>query len=357
MKGWLLKAAHEPLELVERPDPVPGPGQIAIDIKAAGLCHSDVGLMEGITISQLAYYPIIIGHEFAGTVYAVGEGVTDFKIGDRVACRAGYGAPGVSMEGAYADKTVAPAMYCTIVPDDVPWAQAAAATDAGLTAYHAVAKTAGIKAGDRVGIVGIGGLGTNAVQVALALGAEVYGSTRKAAVREEVERMGVKDSKRLAPNRRTILSRKLKKMFEYDIIVITAREIDEMRAEGINLNEIEKNAMEELILRLKPEKAIVDAVDVKAERFQENLRKDTGFDVIAEHKADDTYIQVGAASIIAKAERDAQIAEINKEYIKSGGIGSGYPSDPTTKKFLSNYTYDEMPDFVRRSWNTVAKMR
>ena len=172
-----------------------------------------------------------------------------------------------------------------------------------------------------------------------------------------LERMGVKDSKRLVPHRRTILSRKLKKMFEYDVIVISAREIDEMRADGINLNEIEKNAMEELILRLKPEKAIVDAVDVKAERFQENLRKDTGFDIIAEHKADDTYIQVSAASIIAKTERDAQIEEINKEYIKSGGIGSGYPSDPTTKKFLTNYTYDEMPDFVRRSWNTVAKMK
>ena len=127
-----------------------------------------------------------------------------------------------------------------------------------------------------------------------------------------LSRMGVKDSKRLTPNRRTILSRKLKKMFEYDMIIITARQIDEMRAEGINLNEIEKNAMEELILRMKPERAIVDAVDVKAERFQENLRKDTGFDVMAEHKADDTYIQVGAASIIAKAERDAQIAEINK---------------------------------------------
>ena len=172
-----------------------------------------------------------------------------------------------------------------------------------------------------------------------------------------LDRMGVKDSKRLTPNRRTILSRKLKKMFEYDMILFTAREIDEMRADGINLNEIEKNAMEELILRLKPEKAIVDAVDVKAERFQENLRKDTGYDVISEHKADDTYIQVSAASIIAKAERDAQIAEINKEFIKSGGIGSGYPSDPTTKKFLTNYTYDEMPDFVRRSWNTVAKMK
>lgn len=172
-----------------------------------------------------------------------------------------------------------------------------------------------------------------------------------------LERMGVKDSKRIVPHRRTILSRKLKKMFEYDIIVITARQIDEMRADGINLNEIEKNAMEELILRLKPEKAIVDAVDVKPERFQENLRKDTGFDIIAEHKADDNYIQVSAASIIAKAERDAQIEEINKEFIKTGGIGSGYPSDPTTKKFLTNYTYDEMPDFVRRSWNTVSKMK
>ena len=172
-----------------------------------------------------------------------------------------------------------------------------------------------------------------------------------------LERMGVKDSKRLTPNRRTILSRKLKKMFEYEIVVISAREIDELRASGVNLNEIEKNAMESIILKLKPEKAIVDAVDVKAQRFQDNLCKDTGFDVIAEHKADDKYIEVSAASIIAKAESDAQIQEINKEFIKSGGIGSGYPSDPTTKKFLTNYTYDEMPDFVRKSWATVAKMK
>ena len=172
-----------------------------------------------------------------------------------------------------------------------------------------------------------------------------------------LERMGVKDSKRLVPHRRTILSRKLRKMFDYEIVVISAREIDEMRAEGINLNEIEKNAMESILLKMKPEKAIVDAVDVKAERFQDNLCSDTGVNVIAEHKADDKYIEVSAASIIAKAERDAQIAEINKEFIKSGGIGSGYPSDPKTKEFLTNYTYDEMPDFVRRSWATVAKMK
>ncbi len=172
-----------------------------------------------------------------------------------------------------------------------------------------------------------------------------------------LERMGVKDSKRLTANRRTILSRKLRKMFEYEIVVISAQEIDQMRADGINLNEIEKNAMESILLKLKPEKAYVDAVDVKAERFQENLRNDTGLNVIAEHKADDKYIEVSAASIIAKAERDDLIKEINKDFIKSGGIGSGYPSDPTTKKFLANYTYDEMPDFVRKSWNTVAKMK
>ena len=70
-------------------------------------------------------------------------------------------------------------------------------------------------------------------------------------------RMGVKDSKRLTANRRTILSRKLKKMFEYDIIIISAREIDEMRADGINLNEIEKNAMEELILRLNRKRPLL----------------------------------------------------------------------------------------------------
>ena len=172
-----------------------------------------------------------------------------------------------------------------------------------------------------------------------------------------LERMGVKDSKRLTPHRRTILSRKLKKMFDYEIVVITAREIDEMRADGINLNEIEKNAMESILIKMNPEKAIVDAVDVKAERFQDNLCKNTGVNVIAEHKADDKYIEVSAASIIAKAERDAQIDEINKEFIKSGGIGSGYPSDPKTKDFLANYSYDEMPDFVRRSWATVAKLK
>ena len=172
-----------------------------------------------------------------------------------------------------------------------------------------------------------------------------------------LDNMGVKDSKRLTPKRREVLSRKLKKMFDWDVVIYSAQDIDNMRAQGINLNEIERRGMQELILKLECDKAIVDAVDVKPERFQDKLRKATGKDVKAEHKADDKYLEVGAASIIAKQTRDEAIARINKEYEDIGGIGSGYPSDPTTKKFLSNYTYNQMPDFVRRSWSTVAKLK
>ena len=172
-----------------------------------------------------------------------------------------------------------------------------------------------------------------------------------------LENMGVKDSKKLTPDRRKVLARKLKKMFEYDTVIYSAQDIDEMRSQGINLNEIERKGMQEIIQKLDFDEAIVDAVDVKAERFQENLRIDTGVDVIAEHKADDKYIEVSAASIIAKQTRDEAIAEINKYFEDVGGIGSGYPSDPTTKKFLSNYTYNEMPGFVRKSWSTVSKLK
>lgn len=172
-----------------------------------------------------------------------------------------------------------------------------------------------------------------------------------------LENMGVKDSKKLTPERRKVLARKLKKMFEYDTIIYSAQDIDDMRAQGINLNEIERKGMQELIQKLDFDEAIVDAVDVKPLRFQDKLQRATGKVIKAEHKADDKYIEVGAASIIAKQTRDEAIAEINKYFEDVGGIGSGYPSDPTTKKFLSNYTYNEMPGFVRKSWSTVSKLK
>ncbi|MDL2246488.1 ribonuclease HII [Methanobrevibacter sp. OttesenSCG-928-K11] len=173
-----------------------------------------------------------------------------------------------------------------------------------------------------------------------------------------LERMGVKDSKRLTPNRRKVLARKLKNMFEYETVSISASDIDNLREKGFNLNEIERMAMVKVIEKLNFDKAILDSVDIKPDRFVRDIKEVVGdLDISAEHKADDNYIQVAAASIIAKYNRDEAISEINKDYRKIGGIGSGYPSDPTTKEFLTNFTYDEMPDFVRKSWATVEKLK
>ncbi len=172
-----------------------------------------------------------------------------------------------------------------------------------------------------------------------------------------LQRMGVKDSKKLTFQRRTILARKLRKMFDYEVVSISAQDIDNLRANGTNLNEIETIAYQKVISKFKPEKTIVDAVDVNAERFQERLRKGTEMNVIAEHKADDNYIEVSAASIIAKRTRDEFIEQISKDFRKIGEVGSGYPSDPKTIKFLSNFTYDDMPNCVRKSWKTISKIK
>jgi ribonuclease HII len=178
-----------------------------------------------------------------------------------------------------------------------------------------------------------------------------------------LDKMGVKDSKRLTPNRRTVLSRKLTKMFDYEIVEISAMEIDKLRADGVNLNDIEKLAMKKILKNLKADEIYIDALDVKEGRLQDEMQEFVGSKskVTAEHKADDTYLVVGAASIIAKARRDEVMEKINKDYMRAtgdeDGIGSGYPSDPKTKEFLKKFKYNEMPEFVRRSWATVQKIK
>jgi len=173
-----------------------------------------------------------------------------------------------------------------------------------------------------------------------------------------LERMGIKDSKKLTPTRRKVLSRKLRNMFEYETVEIKAQDIDKLRAKNVNLNEIEKIAMLKIIDKLDYDCIIIDSVDVKPKRLENEIKSITGSnEVISEHKADDKYIQVAAASIIAKYERDMIIEHLKKDYRKIGEIGSGYPSDPKTKKFLEKFTYDEMPDIVRKSWQTVQKFR
>ena len=173
-----------------------------------------------------------------------------------------------------------------------------------------------------------------------------------------LNRMGIKDSKKLTPTRRKVLSRKLESMFECETVVITAKDIDNLRAKGVNLNEIEKIAMIKIINNLEYDCVIIDSVDIKPKRLEKGIKNVVGdIEIKAEHKADETYLEVAAASIIAKFKRDEIIEKIKKEYRQIGEVGSGYPSDPKTKEFLKNFSYGEMPDIVRKSWNTVQKLK
>ena len=114
--------------------------------------------------------------------------------------------------------------------------------------------------------------------------------------------------------------------------------------------------MRKIIGDSKPDISFIDCIDVKPERFKNEIEKFPGtiLKVVAEHGADDGYAIVSAASIVAKVERDMEINKIKKEF---KDIGSGYPSDPKTISFLKNIPYNELPDFVRRSWSTVKRTR
>jgi len=194
MKARQLSGAKKPLQLVECEDPQPGPGQVVVDVRAAGLCHSDVGFLDGTLTPLLPKMPIIPGHEVAGVVAAVGADVADFQIGERVAIESGQiGAPGWSYDGGFADKCLAPAQGLVKVPDQVGFAQAATATDAGQTAYCGVMTVGELQAGERVGIVGLGGLGLTGARIAVLAGAEVFAAEPKRDVWDLAKQRGVID--------------------------------------------------------------------------------------------------------------------------------------------------------------------
>ena len=160
MKAWQFSEIGIAMEIVELPDPIAGTGQVIVEVKAAGLCKSDVGLMDGSITWMLAFTPIVLGHEVAGIISEVGDGITGFAVGDRVAIAgAGLDAPGLTLNGGFAEKCVGKVEQLVRVPDSVPFIQAAAAMDAGMTSYHAVRVVGGVTEGTRVGIIGLGGLG------------------------------------------------------------------------------------------------------------------------------------------------------------------------------------------------------
>lgn len=190
MKAWRLTAANEPLELMEIPDPVAGPKEVVIEVKAAGICHTDLSFLNGTLIGMLGFTPITLGHEIAGVVAQVGDEVTDLSVGQRVAIPATIQGPGTATDGGFADKVKALNHQVIPVPDGVEWEQAAPATDAGMTSYHAL-KVGGVKSGTKLGIIGAGGLGSLAIQLAKVLGAEIYVAEVNKAVWNRISEFGI----------------------------------------------------------------------------------------------------------------------------------------------------------------------
>lgn len=177
MKGWFFTDTHEPLVLDELEPPVPGPTDVLIDIKSAGLCHSDVGMLTDESwLQTLAFRPIVLGHEVAGVVSAVGAEVTDIAVGDRVGVcpTASGGAPGYARHGGFTYQHVAPAADVVPMPDGLSFELAALGTDAGMTSYHAMVTRGGLQPGMKVGVIGLGGLGQIGARVAVVKGAEVH---------------------------------------------------------------------------------------------------------------------------------------------------------------------------------------
>jgi ribonuclease HII len=172
----------------------------------------------------------------------------------------------------------------------------------------------------------------------------------------------VKDSKKLTPKKRELLAIKIKKYcINYEILVIPAKDIDDMR-KVMTLNEIEVNAFSKIIKKLKPNLCYVDSADVNEKRFADDILANLSFkpNIVSKHKADDIYPIVSAASILAKTIRDDEIRKISFELEKKLNLpmGSGYPADSTTQKFLRKWLdrYKSLPPHVRRSWVTIKNI-
>jgi propanol-preferring alcohol dehydrogenase len=191
MRAWQFTEVGAPLTLTEVPTPEPADDEIRIQVRAAGLCHSDVGFIDGTLTPLLPFRPITLGHEIAGTVSAVGAAVTQFTVGQKVVVPAAIEGPGTSKDGGFADEVVVLERLVVPLPEGVPFDQAAAATDAGLTSYHAVATQGRVTDGARVGIIGFGGLGSLGAQAALALDASVVVAEKNDKVHQFARDLGV----------------------------------------------------------------------------------------------------------------------------------------------------------------------
>jgi alcohol dehydrogenase/propanol-preferring alcohol dehydrogenase len=184
MRAAEVEAPKGKFRIVEREIPVPGRSQVRVKIQASGICHSDSMTKEG-TWPGIRY-PRVPGHEIAGVVDAVGEGVAAWKVGDRVgvgwhgghcghcdACRRGQFVtcqvagqiPGITFDGGHADCLVVSDAALARIPEGLSAADAAPLMCAGVTTFNSL-RNAGARPGDLVAVLGIGGLGHLGVQFA-----------------------------------------------------------------------------------------------------------------------------------------------------------------------------------------------
>jgi propanol-preferring alcohol dehydrogenase len=201
MRTVQITSIGQPLEMLDRPTPVPGPGEVLVRIMAAGICHSDVHYRDG--RSPIARVPLTPGHEVAGIVVEVGESEPESEPvqsrchaseGDRVClhylvtcgscemcltgreqwCREAQ-MIGKDRDGGYAEYIVVPVRNAIRIPDEITDEHAAVMMCSSATSLHALRK-ARMRPGDNVAIFGCGGLGASAIQIARVMGAsEVFG--------------------------------------------------------------------------------------------------------------------------------------------------------------------------------------
>lgn len=189
IRGVQVDQIDAPLRVVDLPQPGAGPGQVRIAVEACGICHSDADMVHG--AFGEGPFPLTPGHEIAGRIDELGDDVTGWQLGDRVAvgwfggndgscqaCRDGDAidclnlqVPGLSYPGGYAEETVVPVNALARIPGELTFIEAAPMGCAGVTVFNALRRTSAWP-GDLVAVVGLGGLGHLAVQFAAKMGFE-----------------------------------------------------------------------------------------------------------------------------------------------------------------------------------------
>jgi len=167
--------------------------------------------------------------------------------------------------------------------------------------------------------------------------------------------LGVKDSKKLTAARREMMAREIPKLARVELEVVGPEVIDE-HTDG-HLNRFEAEVFGRLVEKTRAEEVFLDACDTSEKRFGRMVTSHLSYRprIVCEHKADDRYPVVSAASIMAKVRRDAEIHRISSELGED--VGTGYAHDKVTIAFLERWIKEKgsLPPYARRSWATARQ--